>query len=335
MRGLFSLNVHVIVGADDYLVDEAAKRIVGDGVGLEVVDSLNSANADLQLADVRSADASLQTPPFLDPRKVTWWRNVHFLPGGKKSVADDVKRALEKFAARLAAARLPENQHFILSGPHLLRTSTVAKALAASAEVVVFGAESPKDAARASVVRVIDCAAGMGLKFAPGVADRFVAVVGNDARSQTSELAKMRDYLHGVSDVVSAADVAAVTSPGAGVEPEVWDVTDAVGRRDLGAALSAVRRFELENGFAVMMSGVLERFFRQLVDVASGRTAGMNPYAARKFEGFLGKWSLQEARAARWRFLTLREQAVSGVTQNADVLLVTTLVRAMRGGRAR
>ena len=66
------MNVHVIIGADDYLVDEAAKRIVGDGVGLEVVDSVNSTNADLQLADLRAADASLQTPPFLDPRKVTW-----------------------------------------------------------------------------------------------------------------------------------------------------------------------------------------------------------------------------------------------------------------------
>ena len=329
------MNVHVIIGADDYLVDEAAKRIAGDGVGLEVVDSLNSTNADLQLADVRAADASLQTPPFLDPRKVTWWRNVHFLPGGKKAVADDVKKALEKFARRLAAANLPENQHFILSGPHLLKTSTLAKALAASAEMVVFGAESPRDAARASVVRVVDRAADMGLRFAPGAADRFVAVVGNDARSQVSELEKMRDYLGGGTGEVSAADVAAITSPGVGVEPEVWDVTEAVGRRDVRAALSAVGRFELESGFAVMMSGVLERFFRQLVDVAAGRTVGMNPYTVKKSMGYMRNWPLQEARAARWRFLTLREQAVSGATQSADVLVVTTLLRVMRGGRGR
>ena len=30
--------VHVIIGEDDYLVSEAAKRIVGEGVGLETVD---------------------------------------------------------------------------------------------------------------------------------------------------------------------------------------------------------------------------------------------------------------------------------------------------------
>ena len=328
------MNVHVIIGADDYLVNEAAKRIVGDGVGLEVVDSLNATNAELQLADLRAADASFETPPFLDPKKVTWWKNVHFLPGGKKAVADEVKSALEKFAARLAAATLPENQHFILSGPHLLKTSVFAKRLASAAELVVFTEESPRDAARAAVVRAIDFADGMGLKFAPGVAERFVAIVGGDARSQMSELGKMRDYLGSESSVITAAAVAAVTSPGVGVEPEVWDVTDAIGRRDTGAALAAIRRFELGTGFAVFMSGVIERFFRQLVDVAGGRTDGMNPYVVKKTEDFLRNWTLQELRIARWRFLTLRERVVTG-TASGDALVVSELVRSMRKGRGR
>ena len=56
-------NLHVIIGEDDYLVGETAKKIVGDGVGLEVVDSMNSTNAELQLADIREADASFSTPP--------------------------------------------------------------------------------------------------------------------------------------------------------------------------------------------------------------------------------------------------------------------------------
>ncbi|MBR3221225.1 MAG: hypothetical protein IKF72_03255 [Kiritimatiellae bacterium] len=328
------MNVHVIIGADDYLVNEAAKRIVGDGVGLEVVDSLNATNAELQLTDLRAADASFETPPFLDPKKVTWWKNVHFLPGGKKAVADEVRSALEKFAVRLAAATLPENQHFILSGPHLLKTSVFAKRLASAVELVVFSEDSPREAARAAVVRAIDFAGGMGLKFEPGAAERFVATVGGDARSQMSELGKMRDYLGGESSVVTAADVAVIASPGVGVEPEVWDVTDAIGRRDIGAALAAIRRFELGTGFAVFMSGVIERFFRQLVDVAGGRTSGMAPYAVSKAKGFLRNWSLQEARMARWRFLMLRERVVTG-TASGDALVVSELVRAMRKGRGR
>ena len=127
------MQIHIIIGEDDYLISETAKKTVGDGVGLEVIDSLNASNADLQMADLRRADESLSTPPFLDPKKVTWWKNVGFLPGGKAS--EEVKTALEKFAEKLSAMRLPESQHFILSGPRLLKTSIFAKRLAGVAEI--------------------------------------------------------------------------------------------------------------------------------------------------------------------------------------------------------
>ena len=323
-------NVHVIIGEDDFLVGETAKKVIGDGVGLEVIDSMNSSNADLQLKDIREADASFSTPPFLDPKKVTWWKNVHFLPGGgKKGASEEVKEALEKFAKKLSESPLQENQHFILSGPHLLKTSVFAKTLATAAEMVVFAAEKPWEAAKNAAVRVIDLAKEMGLSFAPGVAEKFVSVVGTDTRSLMSELGKMRDYLGNEKPTIDAAAVAEITSQGFGVEPVVWDVTDAIGKRDLNAALEAMRKFELENGFAVFMTGIIEKFFRQLIDVKNGKTEGMNPYALRKNEGFLRNWSLAELRAARARFLLLREKVVSGTT-SGDVLVVSTLVRVMR-----
>lgn len=323
-------NVHVIIGEDDFLVGETAKKVIGDGVGLEVIDSMNSSNADLQLKDIREADASFSTPPFLDPKKVTWWKNVHFLPGGgKKGASEEVKEALEKFAKKLSESPLQENQHFILSGPHLLKTSVFAKTLATAAEMVVFAAEKPWEAAKNAAVRVIDLAKEMGLSFAPGVAEKFVSVVGTDTRSLMSELGKMRDYLGNEKPTIDAAAVAEITSQGFGVEPVVWDVTDAIGKRDLNAALEAMRKFELENGFAVFMTGIIEKFFRQLIDVKNGKTEGMNPYALRKNEGFLRNWSLAELRAARARFLMLREKVVSGTT-SGDVLIVSTLVRVMR-----
>ena len=324
------MNLHVIIGEDDYLVGETAKKVVGDGVGLEVIDSMNATNAELQMKDLRAAEASFDTPPFLDPKKVTWWKNVHFLPGGgKKDSSEDVKAALEKFAAKLVAVSLPENQHFILSGPRLLKTSIFAKTLATGAEMAVFAAAKPWEAAKNAVVRVIDLAAEMGLKFEPGVAEKFVSVVGTDTRSLMSELGKMRDYLGAGASAIAAADVAEITSQGYGVEPAVWDVTDAIGRRDLSAALAAMRKFELESGFAVLMTTVIEKFFRQLIDVKNGKTAEMNSYALRKNEGFLRNWSLPELRAARARFLMLREKVVSGTT-SGDTLVVSTLVRVMR-----
>ena len=327
------MNLHIIIGEDDYLVGETAKKVIGDGVGLEVIDSMTATNAELQMKDLRAAEASFDTPPFLDPKKVTWWKNVHFLPGGgKKDSSEEVKEALEKFARKLAAASLPENQHFILAGPKLLKTSIFAKTLQAAAEMVVFAAEKPWEAAKNAVVRVIDLAAEMGFKFEPGVAEKFVSIVGTDSRSLMSELGKMRDYLGNEKSTIAATDVAEITSQGYGGEPVVWDVTDAIGRRDLNAALTAMRKFELENGFAVMMTMVIEKFFRQLIDIKNGRTEGLNPYALRKNEGFLRNWSPAELRAARARFLMLREKVVSGTT-SGDTLVVTTLVRVMRRAR--
>ena len=319
--------LHIVIGEDDYLVDQAVKKAIGDCAAVEVVDSLNATNADLQLADLRRADESVSTPPFLEPSKATWWKNVGFLPGGKAS--EDVKNALEKFASKLASLKLPENQRFVLSGPRLLKTSVFAKRLAGAAQIVSFAAEKPWDAARSAVMRATEFAGESGLTFAPGVAEKFVSVVGADARSIASEIGKMRDYLGEERNVIKAEDVAEVTSPGAKVEAEVWDVTDAIGNRNSAAALAALKKFELQTGFAVFMSGVIEKFFRQLLDVKEGRTGGMNPYAAKKNAGFASKWETPELRTARARFLDLREKVVSG-TVSGDVLVVTTLLRVMR-----
>lgn len=319
------MNVHVIIGDDDFLVGEAAGKIVGDGIGLEVIDSVNSSNADLQMKDLRAAEESLLTPPFLDPKKVTWWKNVAFLPGGKSSEA--VKLALEAFASTLAATNLPENQHFILSGPHLLKTSVFAKRLASAAEILSFSAGKPWEVAREAQDRAARFADELGLAFAPGSEAKFVSIVGTDARSLKQELTKLRDYL-GDERVITSAAIADVTSPGAKVEAEVWDVTDAIGKRDLAGALEAIRKFELENGFAVFMSGIIEKFFRQMIDLKEGRTGDLSPFAAKKMSAFLPKWDIRRLKAARARFLDLREKVVSGTTAG-DILVVTTLVRVM------
>ena len=324
------MSVHVIVGDDDFLIDETARRVVGDGVGLELIDSMTATNEDLQLADLRRADESFSTPPFLDPKKVTWWRNVHFLPGGRSS--EGVKDALTKFSEKIAALAptMPPNQHFILSGPRLLKTSTFAKNLSAVAEMAYFGGGKPWEQRQNAVARAAELAAAEGLAFAGGVAEKFVAVVGTDSRSLMSEMKKMRTYLGPKAKKIEAKDVDAVTSPGAKDEPEIWAVTDAIGRRDAAAAIAALEPFALMNGFAVFMTGVIEKFFRQLVDLKRGGIPeDMNPFVAKKNSAFLAKWSLLELRAARARFIALREKVVSG-TVAGDVLVVTELLRAVR-----
>jgi DNA polymerase III delta subunit len=148
------------------------------------------------------------------------------------------------------------------------------------------------------------------------------------------ELEKMRDYLGGNGAKVTAADIDEITSQGVGVEPEVWAITDALGERNLEKALAAVRRFEQENGFAVLVTTVVERFFRTLVELKSAEasgmfesvTQGMNAFVVRKNSAFLRNWTLNELRLARWRFLSLRERAVSS-SASVDTLVTIEMAR--------
>jgi len=311
-------NITLIIGQDDYLVCEAAKKVVGDGVGLEVIDSLCSGNAEQQLSDMRKVEASVLTPPFLDPKKVTWWKNVHFLPsgGGKKGASDEVKEALVKFAKKISALDLPDNQKFLLTAPQLLKTSEFAKIFSASATVVNL-APDPYKAIKQAEARVLEYAAEIGLSFGPGLERRFVETVGLDARTQLSELAKLRDYLGEGNTLITGKDIEAVTSPGMDLDAKPWDVTNPIADRDLAKALDALRKFELENGFAIFMSGVIEGQFRRMYD------------DKRKMPSAHPMWTLGELRVARARFVRLRERVVSG-SNCGNMLVVTELIRAMR-----
>ena len=321
------MQLHLIIGDDDYLIDETAKKSIGEGAGVECIDSINATNADLQLAELAKVEESVSTPPFLEPSKVTWWKHVGFLPGSK--VSEIVKEALDKFAEKLVKMELPENQHFILSGPQLLKTSKFMKTLATAAEVVVFEGGKPWQKRKNAVVRAIDWAEERKLKFASGVAEKFISIVGCDSRSILSELDKLVVYLEPGATVITAEAVDDITSGGVQDEPEIWGVTDAVGERNAAKALAAMKKFELENGFAVMMSNQLEKLFRQLIEVKLGKASGMNPYTRQKLEDAAIKWKLPELRRARARFLALREQVVSG-TRAGDILVVTETLRALR-----
>lgn len=331
-------NVHIIVGEDDYLVQQAAKKIVGDGTGLELVDSSTSGNADAQLRDIQAALSSYFVPPFLDPRKVTWWKNVGFLPGAKGSkkggdggdredkTSEEVKGELLKFAETLSNGELPENQHFIITASGLLQQSVFAKTLlAAGAEFISY--EKPKDeqrAARFALERTMDFADSMGLFFAPDVEKKFAEKVGLDTRTIVHELEKLRDWIGSEMRPITSEDIEAVTSQGPGVETTPWQVTDPISARNAEAALAAAAKMEGQNGYPIMMSTILEKHFRTLAELKDaaergklrGSYFGMPPRSQELALKHLAKWTMLELRTARVHFMKLRERCVSA---NADM----------------
>jgi len=337
-------NIYVIIAEDEYLAKMAAKKIYGDESYLDVVDSRMSKNADLQLADMSSAASSLMQPPFLEPKKVTWWKNVWFLPsGGKKNCSQDVKEALEKFASRLAETDLPDNQAFILSGPNLLMTSAFAKTLKTGAVIQQLGGATKGKKASSwsqeSTARVAHFASELGLSFAPGALDAFAGVVGDDARSQLNELEKLKNYLAGRSEI-SISDIHDITSPGVGIESVIWDVTDAIAARDVAKAISVMKRFEGDGGYGIIMSNAIEKCFRQLALVkdallksgGSARTPeGLTPWQFGKLSANASKWTLLELRRARHRFVSLREAFVSGAGNIPERLEIEVALLCAKG----
>ena len=357
-------NIHLIVGEDDYLVETTARRLRDAAVpeelrasAVETVDGDADAQ-DEQLASLRACEASVQTPPFLDPVKLTWWRNVTFLPGGGRNgrIADRVKDALERFAKGFAANPLPPNQHLIVTAPKLLQASLFAKAMKAVAEVVVYAAEkNSRGRADAALSLLPELAKEEKLKFAPGAAEAFVAKVGTDTRTIISELAKMRAYLWGERDTVTREDVAAISSAG-GDEPELWLLTDAVGRRDVVRTVALLRTFLGMKSAGVLLSTVLEKYFRELcvyrdaVDrgwitlhgwartlpadaTAMLDAAGIGPNAERR--GWVARanaaasrnYTARELRVARHRMMKVRERLVSSSAD--DALVGTELLRIL------
>lgn len=352
-----SANIHLIVGEDDYLVEAAARKILGAAVepslratAVETIDG-DAGNQEEQLAALGACRASVQTPPFLDPVKLTWWRNVTFLPGAARtgSPASDVKQALEAFAADLAAHPLPSNQVLIVSAPKLLKTSVFAKTFRTFAQVVEFasGGKS-RDRVDAALSRLPDLAAEEKLTFAPGADQAFISKVGTDTRIIVSELAKMRTYLGDERSEVTAADVAEVSSVG-GEEPELWDVTDALAQRSPVRLLKTLARFDGEPGFGILLSTVTEKFFRELIvyrdaldngwltpygswaknvppdvladlDAAGiGPNAARNPWAVKNGARNAKAFTLMELRTARFRMLQARERLVSSSADDAFV----------------
>ena len=357
-------SIHLVVGEDDYLVEAAARKIIGAAVApelrataVETVDG-DAGNREEQLASLGACRASVQTPPFLDPVKLTWWRNVTFLPGGASRGAapcEEVKRALEDFASRLASSPPPPNQTLVVTAPKLLKTSVFAKTLRACAQVVEFTAGGKsRDRVDAALARLADLAAEEGLAFAPGADQAFISKVGADTRVIVSELAKMRTYLGDARREVTAADVAEVASVG-GEEPELWDVTDALAQRSPARLLATLARFDGEPGFGILLSTVAEKFFRELVvyrdaldngwltaygswaknlpeEVAAdldaagvGPRAARSPWAVKNGARNAKAFTLAELRAARFRMPQARERLVSSAAD--DALVVQELLR--------
>ena len=329
-------NILLIVGGDDYAAEAEAKHVIEAHIpaelrasAVETIDG-NAEKAETQLPSIRECLASIQTPPFLDPVKLTWWKNVTFLPGGGRGgkISNEVKCALERFAESLEKTPPPSNQFLVITATTLLNTSIFAKKMKAIATFKDCSIpERSKDRAAAALARLPELATAEHLTFAPGADRAFVSKTGPDSRTIASELAKMRTYLGEDNHMVTEDDVAAITSAG-GDDIEIWALTDALASRNPAKVLTTLRNFQGDLGWPIMISTVVERWFRDLIVAKAG--GGGDDWKSRKNAAAAAGFTLTELRVARYRMLALREKLVA--SQPTDEYVEMEILRTVKRG---
>jgi len=270
-------NIYAVVGSDEAEVKRVAAELAtnltppeaGD-FGLEIIDGV-AENAEQAAARIRSTIEALQTLPFFGSTKVVWLKNANFLGDTQIGRAASVQSALEELSD-LIENGLGSDAIFLISATEVDKRRSFYKSLAKRAEMQIFERlDSSRTGWEEEATEIVRSRAQKRrLKFDEDALDLFVLLTGGDTRQIDNELEKIDIFLSsgtgfqpvrktGVSPVItSAAKMAAsqtaeATVPRATVDlvrelvplsrtGVIFELSNALARRDLELALTLVRR---------------------------------------------------------------------------------------------
>jgi DNA polymerase-3 subunit delta len=282
-----SANLHAIVGSDEAEVKRVAAELAtnltppgaGD-FGLEMIDGAAD-NADQAAARIRSTIEALQTLPFFGSTKVVWLKNANFLGDDQKARSAAVQSALEELSELLDLGFGSEIT-FLISATEVDKRRGFYKALVKRAELQVF---DRLDSGRAGweeeateIVR--QRAKKRKLQFDDDALDLFVLLTGGDTRQIENELEKI--------DIFLGSSTGSLPVGQAGVSPAqpqptakmavprvtidlvreivplsragiIFELSNALAIRDLGLALTLVRRLldQGENAIGILLAAIM------------------------------------------------------------------------------
>jgi DNA polymerase-3 subunit delta len=256
-----------------------------------------------------------------------------FATGGRLVLADEVERwkaADAKAIADYLAAPAPDTV-LALVGDGLRKDSPLAKACAKQGEVLVY------DVAKSGLPKWVgEQFARHGVKANAEACRALVELVGDNLQELATEVEKLSVWAG--HDPVGPEDVELLVAPRADVPPFV--LTDAWGRRDVGAVLSAVESIlerSSRSGEVHMLVGRLAAHVRRVqacqnLDLAGVRPREaaselkMHPFAAEKAFAQSRNFSVEELRSAIVRLADLDLALKGGSRLPNELELERTLV---------
>lgn len=272
-----AVGLYVIFGQDEFPVSEKAQALVDRlvppedrSLGLEIVDG-RCDTSEQAVNALRQCISALQTVGLLAGNKVVWLRDSNFFDSGALGGASIVKEYVERLTELLRAG-LPPGQTLVITASRIDGRSAFCKACKASGEVHEFDIPDKgykaEELARRHAVEALKKA---GLAMSRDTLDAFLDRVGVETRQIMNEVAKL-DVFVGTRRKVSPDDVEAVTCVSR--EAAVWDLSDAIGERNLGKALKTLQQLLFQKESAVGLVMVLERQLRELMIVREALDKG-------------------------------------------------------------
>lgn len=283
--------IHLYVGDDEYAVRKAAQQLLDSLVpeaerafGLEVIEGRVDKQGEA-VATLKRCEEAFTTRGFLTVRpKVVWWRDVTFLADGMVAQAEEVKSRLKAFVQVLRDAP-PDGNILLITAPKADKRGSLHRLCTERHTVKEFHIpEKSHEAGRYAQATLRQALDARRLRAGPEVIERFLERVGPDSRQIVSEVEKLALYVAGRQEVTEA-DVDAIISSTA--ESAMWDIQDAVGKRQLGRALGIVRNLLEHRESAI---GVVTMVMNRLRELSVYREALDRGWLRLASGGKTGEW---------------------------------------------
>ena len=259
--GVDTKPVYVLSGKDLRLRDEARQRIVSQIIG----DSdpqlcLGTFDSTAELVDVLD---ELRTLPFLAPHRVVIVRNADAFISANRV-------ALEKYLDAPAASGT-----LILMVDSLDSRTRLAKKIPTVGEVIDCSTPTGPQL----VSWICDYVIKAGKQIDRSTASLLVQFAGENLAMLTNELDKLLAYTADRPAITSADLTKIVTATHA---PEAFELSNAITRSDLKAALTVLASVLSTRGAEFMLLGELAWHIRRALQVQQRIEAGENPQSAMK-----------------------------------------------------
>ena len=374
-------NIYAVVGSDESEVKRVAAELAANltppeagDFGLEIIDGA-AENAEQAAARIRSTIEALQTLPFFGSTKVVWLKNANFLGDTQIGRVASVQSTLEELSD-LIENGVGSDVIFLISATEVDKRRSFYKSLVKRAEMQIFDRlDSSRSGWEEEATEIVRSRAKKRkLQFDEDALDLFVLLTGGDTRQIENELEKIDIFLSngtGISPVgrggvsppsVSAAKMAAsqtaeATVPRVTVDVVrelvplsrtgvIFELSNALARRDLELALTLVRRLldQGESAIGILLVAIVptvrnlllakdlmerHRLTRprspfQFISAINRLPADATYHLPRKKDGSINAYPLGIAAQHAYRFETKRLIEAMQACLEANLQLVTT-----------